>query len=308
MVQMLPAGAVTDGVQQAGANCPRPPGPATTGRGTPSRPRPAVSLLADRIAAALMLHDPGWRLPRPTALARHYHVTPAEVEMAMDELVSRRLVRRLPGDQLYRSSPAEYLIPLEGMASLGARVDPIGGKVTCVGSHASWPRVPEHISRALGVARGEPVCVVQLVWMSDGEPAALSTTYLAAHLAQSCLQASRSTAEAADGVLPLIPFTADGREPQRMAPEACRPGALAIEVQPPPTWVARRLRLTPGQPALLVTVRFDGTSQARPCAITSAALRTDTFRIALESPQPPSRTMEATFPPVWSLTVLGEGP
>ena len=189
MVQLLPAGAVTDGVQQAGANCPRPPGPATTGRGTPSRPRPAVSLLADRIAAALMLHDPGWRLPRPTALARHYHVTPAEVEMAMDELVSRRLVRRLPGDQLYRSSPAEYLIPLEGMASLGARVDPMGGKVTCVGSHAS-----------------------------------------------------------------------------------------------------------------------DGTSQARPCAITSAALRTDTFRIALESPQPPSRTMEATFPPVWSLMVMDEGP
>jgi len=194
------------------------------------------------------------------------------------------------------------------MAGLGARVDTMGGKVTCVGSHASWPRVPEHISCALGAARGEPVCIVQLVWMSDGAPAALSTTYLAAYLARSHIQADWSPAEAADGVLPLIPFTADGREPERMSPEVCRPGALAIEVQPPPTWVARRLRLTPGQPALLVTVRFDDTCQARPCAITAAALRTDTFRIALQSPPPPSSTRGTALPPVWSLTVMDEGP
>jgi len=127
MVQLLSADAVTDGVR-AGASRPRSPGPATIGRGAPSRPRPGVSLLADRIAAALMLHEPGWRLPRPSALARHYHVTSAEVEKVLDELVSRRLVRRLPDGQLSRSSPAEYLIPLAGMASLGARVDPMGGR------------------------------------------------------------------------------------------------------------------------------------------------------------------------------------
>ena len=39
--------------------------------------------------------------------------------MALDEHASRRLVRRLPDGQLSRSSSAEYLIPLAGMAGLG---------------------------------------------------------------------------------------------------------------------------------------------------------------------------------------------
>jgi len=109
-------------------------------------------------------------------------------------------------------------------------------------------------------------------------------------------------------MLPLIPFTANDRKPERMLPEVCRPGALAIEMQPPPTWVARRLRLTPGQLALPVTVRFDDTCQARPCAITTAALRTDKFRVALGSPQTPSSTVDTMPPPVWHLVAMDEGP
>jgi hypothetical protein len=32
----------------------------------------STGVLADRIAAALLHHEPGWRLPRHTALARRY--------------------------------------------------------------------------------------------------------------------------------------------------------------------------------------------------------------------------------------------
>ncbi|MBO0788837.1 MAG: GntR family transcriptional regulator, partial [Actinobacteria bacterium] len=68
----------------------------------------SAAVLADRIAAALVHHEPGWRLPRLTALARRYNVSTAEVGAAIDQLAARHLLRRLPDGQVYRASPAEY--------------------------------------------------------------------------------------------------------------------------------------------------------------------------------------------------------
>lgn len=39
-----------------------------------ARGRPAAELLADRIAATLVNHEPGWQLPRPSAIARRHNV------------------------------------------------------------------------------------------------------------------------------------------------------------------------------------------------------------------------------------------
>ncbi len=67
MAQLPPTHAITCG-------SPREPhatqGHITAGWATPARPRRGVSVLADRIAAALVHHEPGWRLPRYTAPAR----------------------------------------------------------------------------------------------------------------------------------------------------------------------------------------------------------------------------------------------
>src|ERR1700678_3497892 len=87
---------------------------------------PAVStgnVLATRRAAALVHHEPGWRLPRHSALARRYNVSPAEIDAAVSELASRHLVRRLADGQVYRASPAEYVIGLEGVPGLLSHVD-----------------------------------------------------------------------------------------------------------------------------------------------------------------------------------------
>ena len=78
-------------------------GAAASGLRARSSPRPAVGVLADRIAASLVHHEPGWRLPRHTALARRYNVSTAEIDAAVDELSTRHLVRRLPDGQLYRA-------------------------------------------------------------------------------------------------------------------------------------------------------------------------------------------------------------
>jgi hypothetical protein len=56
-----------------------------------------------------------------------------------------------------------------------------------------------------------------------------------------------------------------------------------VELQPPPPSVARSLRLSAGQPAALVTVRFDDPEEDRPVALTIAVFRPDLFRIVVES-------------------------
>ena len=155
--------------------------PAGTGATGPARS--SAGVLADRLAAALVHHEPGWRLPRHTALARRYNVSTAQIDAALGELAARRLIRRLPDGQLYRVSPAECLIPLAGTPRLAAHIDPMGGQIACRSRQVSWRRVPEDIGWALGVAPGDPACVIRLLWTSDGEPAALATTYLARHLA-----------------------------------------------------------------------------------------------------------------------------
>ena len=96
-----------------------PPGETdAAGAQSPAR---ASTVLADRIAAALVHREPGWRLPRRTALARRYNVSLTEIDAALGDLARRSLVRRLPDGQLYRASPADYWIPVEGAGATRPR-------------------------------------------------------------------------------------------------------------------------------------------------------------------------------------------
>ena len=83
------------------------------------------------MAAALLHHEPGWRLPRHTALARRYNVTTAEIDAAIDLLAQRHLLTRLPDGHVFRASPAEYRLTLEGLPGLATHVDPMGGQLAC---------------------------------------------------------------------------------------------------------------------------------------------------------------------------------
>jgi DNA-binding GntR family transcriptional regulator len=249
--------------------------------------RSAAGVLADRMAAALVHHEPGWRLPRHTALARRFNVSTAEIEAAVEDLTERHLVRRLPDGQFYRSSPAEYLIPLEGVPGLASYVDPLGGALSCRSRQVSWRRVPEDIGWALGISPGEPVCVVRLLWTAGGEPAAFSTTYLPA-AADMPSTAAEEAAPAPE--LSLLPLTGQYGQQETGRTDLSPPGlprALHVEMQPPPPSVARSLRLSAGQPAAMVTVRFDDPAERRPVALTVAVLRSDLFRIVIESRELP---------------------
>jgi hypothetical protein len=244
-----------------------------------------AGVLADRLAATLVHHEPGWRLPRPSAIARRYDVRPAQVEQAVRELAARHLIHQLPDGQLYRTSPAEFLIPVHGVARLGARVDPMGAEVTCRSRKISWRRVPEDISWALGASGAEPVCAVKCYWAMNGDPAAISTTYLTSavtrEIGDPANEASSLAAVAGDlaqhVLLGGVPEDAGERPPLGL------PAALHLEMQPPPPSIAKGLRLGVGQPAAIVTMRFDEPGAGRPVALTVAALRADLFRIVVEA-------------------------
>ena len=240
----------------------------------------AVSVLADRLAAALVHHEPGWRLPRHSALARRYNVSAAEIDAAVEELVGRHLVRRLADGQLYRASPAEYVIGLEGVPGLVSQVDAMGGEFSCRSRQVAWRLPPEDISWALKIPSGQQVCVVRFLWTAGGEPAALCTTYVPSDLAGE--PDGGTGLPAVLGLLRLTGIEADGGHGLSGAP-----AALHIELQAPPPSVARSLRLTAGQPAMMVTVRFDDQRTGRPVALTIAVLRPDMFRVVVQSPHPP---------------------
>jgi hypothetical protein len=258
-------------------------GRASTG-GEPGEERPAAHVLADRVASALVHHEPGWRLPRRSALARRYGVSPAEMEAAIEELAARNLLRRLPDGQVYRASPADYLIRLEGLNDLRASIDPMGAMIECASRHVSLRRVPEDIGGALGLPPGDPVSVVRCLWTSSGNPAAFSATYLPEHL-------SFLSADSPDFVdvlkAPHISPLAAGDSRLAGAQTAAHPAGLYVELQPPAPSVARSLRLAAGQPAVNVTVRFDAPAVGGPMALATAVLRSDMFRVVVESPQAP---------------------
>ena len=262
----------------------------------------AAGVLADRLAAALVHHEPGWRLPRHTALARRYNVSTAEIDAAVDELAARHLIRRLPDGQLYRASPAEYLIPLEGMPRLASHLDPMGAEIACRSRQVSWRRIPEDIGWVLGVAPGDSACVVRLLWTAGGEPAALATTYLSRHIVGQPVEQGTVPSAALTALPLLLTSGTDDAAGQAGDPgAACAPRALFVEMHPPPPSVARSLRLSSGQSAAMVTVRFDDPAEGRPAALTITVLRADLFRIVVESPAGfSSRGTDGSFSGAWT--------
>jgi UTRA domain len=242
-----------------------------------------AGVLADRLAATLVHHEPGWRLPRPSALARRYNVRPAQVEQAVRELAARHLIRQLPDGQLYRASPAEYLIPVQGVPRLGANLDPMGGEVSCRKRKVSWRRVPEDIGWALGIPPADSVCAIKCHWSINGEPAAISTTYLTADAAGQVGELNVDGQDVRPSNYGPCGFGGpDGHVLGR--PPLGAPAALHMEMQPPPSSIARGLRLGAGQPAAMITVRFDNEESGRAVALTVAALRADMFRIVVDWP------------------------
>ncbi|HEU5419395.1 MAG TPA: UTRA domain-containing protein [Streptosporangiaceae bacterium] len=253
--------------------------------------RSAAHVLADRLAVALVRHEPGWRLPRQSVLARRYDVSPAQIDAAISELIGRHLLRRLPDGKVHRVSAAEYLISLNGVPGLRSHIDPMAGELTCRSRRTAWRRVPGDVGSALQLDPDEQVCVVHAVWAAAGEAAASAITYVPAGRAGRLADAELARAGWSD------------------LASAGEPVAVHVEMQPPPPSVARILRLSAGQPAALVTVRFDDPATGRPAALTLAALRPELFRIVIHTAELPlPGGDERGLPGAWAAADWGSLP
>ncbi len=241
----------------------------------------SASVLADRMAAALLHHEPGWRLPRHTALARRYNVTTSQIDAAIDLLAERHLLTRLPDGQVFRASPAEYRLTLEGLPGLATHVDPMGGELACKSRNVSKRRAPEDVARALGAAPGEPLLTVRCLWTVGGAPAAYSASYLPASM-----EGLASDFAAAS---PAGPSTPHGR-----------PCAFQMDMQPPAPSVARSLRLAATEPATTITVRYEDPAHRGVIGLSVAVLRPDLFRIVVESPGIPRPAGPDGLPGAWT--------
>jgi DNA-binding GntR family transcriptional regulator len=237
--------------------------------------RGAGGVLTDRMAAALVHREPGWQLPRRSALARRYNVSVAEIDVAIGELTRRSLIRRLPDGQLYRASPAEYLIPLEGVGGLSTRLDPMGGQISCTARHVSLRAAPQDVAWSLGVAGDNQVRVVRCAWSVGAEPVAVSTAYVPGAAADA----------AADEP---VTFETALQAPPLALPAAgtMRARAVDLELAPPQPSIARTLRLPPGQPAFSVVIRFDDPATGRPAGLTAVALKPHYFRVVIQAGDP----------------------
>ncbi|MHB1595456.1 MAG: GntR family transcriptional regulator [Streptosporangiaceae bacterium] len=154
--------------------------------------------------------------------------------------------------------------------------------ITCHNRKVSWRRAPEDVGWALGVDPAESVCAIRCHWSVNSEPAAISTTYLTRAAARSVSQSQDEADAQVAGLLGLDRAVSDGSGRTPAAPLG-RPATLHLEIQPPPSSVARSLRLTAGQPAIAVTIRFDESVPGSPVALMVTAMRPDLFRIVVLS-------------------------
>jgi DNA-binding GntR family transcriptional regulator len=106
------------------------------------------------MAAGLTGRAPGYPLPRRTALARRFQATPAEIDAAVDQLVRRQLLRRLPAGEVHRAGPVDYLVSLDGLPGLSSLVDPLDHRASCTAVRVSLLRAAADVAAALGLAPG----------------------------------------------------------------------------------------------------------------------------------------------------------
>jgi DNA-binding GntR family transcriptional regulator len=229
----------------------------------PASPLPGAPSLADRIAVALARREPGWRLPRRSSIAKKHGVTLGEIDVAIGELARRSLVRRLPDGQLYRASPAEHWIAIEGAGRLSTRLDPMGNIIECRARDVSWGEAPADVAAVLGLPAGASIQIVHCAWSAAGNPVAVSTAYLREPEADDDQDAAAPRAGSAAGSRPAT--------------------AVSVTVSPPQPDVARALRLGPAEPASTVTVRFDDSATRVPAGLTVVTLRLELFRVAIDT-------------------------
>jgi DNA-binding GntR family transcriptional regulator len=134
------------------------------------------------------------------------------------------------------------------------------------------------VAWALHLPCGAPIRVVRCVWVSAGNPAAVSTAYLSEPLAAQDTEPRQEAGQEAEQEFPSLGTVLND------VPAA----AVSVEMSPPQPSIARSLRLSPGQPVITVTVRFDDPATGEPAGLTMVMLKPELFRVAIDTSEAPA--------------------
>jgi hypothetical protein len=169
------------------------------------------------------------------------------------------------------------------------------------------------VESALGIASGDPVCILQMLWTLSGEPAAATTTYLAGPAAETVLaEIEAADPESFRTILPMPPARiaiSDGALADLAGPggPALIPHALHIEMQQPPPWAAKALRLSACDSAIGITVNYAEPVEGHAAALTVAVLRPSEFRVIVDSVVTLTQAADFGNPLVAQPRATGEG-
>jgi DNA-binding GntR family transcriptional regulator len=150
----------------------------------------------------------------------------------------------------------------------------MGGTIACQARHVSTREAPQDVAWALHLPCGAPIRVVRCVWVSGGDPAAVSTAYLNEPLAGEDTEPGQEADEAFPSLGSVL--------------NALPAAAVSVEMSPPQPAIARSLRLSPGLPVITVTVRFDDTATGEPAGLTVVMLKPELFRVAIDTSAAPA--------------------
>jgi DNA-binding GntR family transcriptional regulator len=255
-------------------------------------------VLTERLAVFILGHEPGWRLPQRTMLARRFQATAVEIDCAVRQLEDRHLLRQTPDGRIYRVSPAEYVISVEGLPGPGTHIDPMGATVSCTSRHVAWKRLPENVALMLGLQPTAAASTIRCLWSANGRRAALTTTYLPAKLDLQ-EEADEPHLASLEFALEHIPAVAAASVQNRASGLVA--AAMHIEVQAPAKSVAGLLELRPGSPAITVAVCFRDPASRTPAALTVAVLRSDLFRVVIDSTATGLPQLDGSLASGWAL-------
>ena len=165
---------------------------------------------------------------------------------------------------------------MEGATGLGTRLDPMGGAITCQTRHVSRREAPQDVAWALRLPSGAPIRVVRCVWVSAGDPAAVSTAYLNEPPGDE--DPERRPGGGAAGSLARL----GAEHPARRRGQRRDVAAAAVH-RPEPAALAR-------------AVGDHGHGQVRrrptgePAGLTVVVLRPELFRVAIDTTEAPAGT------------------
>jgi DNA-binding GntR family transcriptional regulator len=151
----------------------------------------------------------------------------------------------------------------------------MGSPIECHARHASLREAPQDVAWAIGVRVGLPVQVIRCVWTLAGEPAAISTAYL-------------PESSGGEQVVAAQPEGDFGAQLDSLPGLSAKPASVSLEMCPPQPSAARSLRLTPGQPVITVTIRFEDRELGTPAGLTVVMLRPELFRVAIDTAASPT--------------------